>query len=295
MTKGLTGIFAAVVTPLDSDGNVDLLNIEKQVNRLAEAKIHGVVTTGTTGEFPALTVDEHKSVIKTYVEAAKGRFPVVAGIGSNSTRQVIELAQFSEKVGAVACMIVPPFYDPLTFRALYKFYEDVCGSISIPVMYYNLPGATGIHLTAAQLRELGQINGFDYMKDTSGNAKELADLLTNPPSNFTAFNGWDTLTFFALSHGARAGVWGVATVIPKECVELYNTFTMEKNLEKAREQWKYLWEVSDFLESVNYPAGIKAGLDIIGESAGSVRPPTLPIDKYDYDKFAEILSRRKYK
>lgn len=295
MTQGLSGIFAAVVTPLDSDGNVDLPNIQKQSDRLAEAKIHGVVTTGTTGEFPALTADEHKSVIKTYIEASKGRFPVIAGIGSNSTREAIELAQFSEKVGAVACMIVPPFYDPLSFKALYKFFEDVCGSISIPVMYYNLPGATGIHLTAAQLRELGQIKGFDYMKDTSGNAKELADLLTNPSNNFTAFNGWDTLTFFALSHGAQAGVWGVASIIPKECVELYNTFTVEKDLEKAREQWKYLWEVSDFLESVNYPAGIKAGLEIIGESAGSVRPPTLPIDKGDYDRFAEILSRRKYK
>ena len=295
MTRLFSGILAAVVTPLDATGEVDLKGIKKQVDRLVAAGIHGIVTTGTTGEFPALTLDEHKSVIKAYVDAVDGRLPVVAGMGSNSTREAIEMAQYSEKVGAAACMIVPPFYDPLTFKALYKFYEDVCGSISIPVMYYNLPHATGVHLTADQFRSLSEIEGFDFVKDTSGNAKELADLLTNPPSKLTVFNGWDTFTFLAMSHGAEAGVWGVASLVPKECVEFWNTFSVEKDLEKAREQWKFLWEVSNFLESVNYPAGIKAGLDIIGEYAGTVRPPTLPIEKEEDDKLAEILSRRKYK
>ncbi|CUM56136.1 unnamed protein product [Debaryomyces tyrocola] len=83
------------------------------------------------------------------------------------------MAQFSENAGAAAVMIVPPFHDPLSFKALYKFYEDVCESISIPVMYYNFPGATGVHLNAMQLRKLGDIRGLDYIKDTSGNAKGL--------------------------------------------------------------------------------------------------------------------------
>ncbi|CAN6675083.1 hypothetical protein TRVA0_084S00364 [Trichomonascus vanleenenianus] len=292
----LQGIIAAVPTPFTADGaEVDIPNIASQVDRLVDAGLHGIVTTGTTGEFPTLTTEEHKAVIKAYADAAKGRIPIIAGLGSNSTKHAIEMAQYSEKVGAAALMIVPPFYDPLSFKALYKFYQDVCESISIPVMYYNLPGATGVHLTADQLRQLGQIKGFDYMKDTSGNAKELADLLTNPSGDFIAFNGWDTLTFFAMSHGAQAGVWGVASIVPKECVELWNTLAIEKDLTRAREQWKFLWEVSDFLESVNYPAGIKAGLDIIGASAGPVRLPTLPLEKEDTEKFAKILAKRKYK
>lgn len=292
----IQGVYAAVPTPLTADASkVDIENIYKQVDRLVDAGIHGVVTTGTTGEFPALTTEEHKSVIKGYVDAAKGRIPVVAGIGSNSTQHAIEMAQYSEKVGVVACMIVPPFYDPLSFKALYQFYEDVCGSINIPVMYYNLPGATGIHLTADQLRELGNIKGFDYMKDTSGNAKEHADMLTNPSGKITAFNGWDTLTFFAMAHGAEACVWGVASVVPKECVELWNALAVEKNLEKGRELWKYLWQVSDYLESVNYPAGIKAGCELIGCPAGPVRRPTLPLEKEEVERFKKILNQRKYK
>lgn len=295
MTQKIHGIIAAVVTPMTADAqSVDLDNIKPQVDRLAEAGIHGIVTTGTTGEFPSLSLEEHKSVIKAYIDAAKGRFPVIAGLGFNSTKLAIEMAQFSESAGAAACMIVPPFYDPLPFKALYKFYEDVCGSISIPVMYYNLPGATGVHLTAAQFRELSKIKGFDYMKDTSGNAKELADLLTHPPNHLEPFNGWDTLTFFAMAHGAKASVWGVASVVPKECVELWNTFTKEKDIEKAREQWKFLWEVSDFFESVCYPAAVKAGLEIVGHSAGPVRAPTLPLEKKDHEKLAEILKKRKY-
>ncbi|PVH17122.1 dihydrodipicolinate synthase [Candidozyma duobushaemuli] len=295
MTQKIHGIIAAVVTPMTADAqSVDLDNIKPQVDRLAEAGIHGIVTTGTTGEFPSLSLEEHKSVIKAYIDAAKGRFPVIAGLGFNSTKLAIEMAQFSESAGAASCMIVPPFYDPLPFKALYKFYEDVCGSISIPVMYYNLPGATGVHLTAAQLRELSKIKGFDYMKDTSGNAKELADLLTNPSDDLEPFNGWDTLTFFAMAHGAKASVWGVASVVPKECVELWNTFTKEKDIEKAREQWKFLWEVSDFFESVCYPAAVKAALEIVGHSAGPVRDPTLPLEKKDREKLAEILKKRKY-
>lgn len=294
MTK-LQGIFAAVPTPLTSDASgIDLPNIAKQVDRLADAGIHGIVTTGTTGEFPALTTEEHKNTIKTYIDEAKGRFLVIAGLGSNSTKHAIEMAQFSEKAGAAAVMVVPPFYDPLSFKALYKFYEDVCGAISIPLMYYNLPGATGVHLTADQIRKLGDIKGFDYMKDTSGNAKEHADLLTNPSDNITCLNGWDTLTFFSMCHGAEAGVWGAASIVPKECVELWETIAKEKNIDKAREQWKFLWEVSDFLESVNYAAGIKAGLDIIGQSAGPLRLPTLPLEKEETEKFAKILEKRKY-
>lgn len=295
MTK-IQGIIAAVPTPLTADAKeIDIPNISKQVERLVEAGIHGIVTTGTTGELPSLTHEELKNTIKAYVDAVKGRFPVVAGIGSNITKDAIELAQFAEKTGAAAVMVVPPFYDPLSFKALYKFYEDVCGSISIPVMYYNLPGATGVHLTANQLRQLSDIKGLDYIKDTSGNAKELADLLTNPSDKVAAFNGWDTLTFFAMSHGAEAAVWGVASLAPKECVEFWDTFTKEKNLDKAREQWKFLWEISDALESINYPAGIKAGLDIIGQSAGPVRLPSLPLEKEEIENFTKILGKRKYK
>lgn len=296
MAPKLQGIIAAVPTPMSDDGTkVDYDNIAVHTERLIDAGLHGLVTTGTTGEFPALTIEEHKNVIKAYVDAAKGRVPVVAGIGCNSTQAAIDMCQYAEKVGAAACMVVPPFYDPLPFKTLYKFYEDVCASVSVPLMYYNLPGATGVHLTAAEIRKLGQIKGLDYLKDTSGNAKEQADILTNQTSDITLFNGFDTLTFFSLTHGAQGVVFAVASLVPKECVELWNTITVEKNLEKAREQWKFIWELADFLEGVNYPAGVKAALKIIGAPAGGVRAPTLPLEDEEVQRLSKILSKRKFK
>lgn len=291
----LKGIIAAVPTPLSPDAKlVDLATIPKIVDRLVEGGIHGIVTTGTTGEFPALTFDEIKSVIKAYVDAAAGRISVVAGFGCNSTMAAIDMAQYAEKVGADAIMMVPPYYEPFPFDVIYKFFEDVCGSISIPLMYYNLPSATNVHLNADQLRKLGEIKGFDYLKDTSGNAGEQADMLTNPSENIKCFNGYDTLTFFAFSHGAEAGVWGVASIVPQECVEFYETF-QKGDLAKAREQWKYLWELSNILEGGSYPAGIKAGFEIVGQPVGPLRLPNVPLEKEKYEELKEILERRKYK
>lgn len=293
--KKIEGILAAVPTPLTADGKaLDLENIKRQTERYIKGGIHGIVTTGTTGEFPALSVEEQKQVIKAYINAAEGRITVVSGIGCTSTEMAIEMVQFAENSGADAVMVVPPYYDPLAWKELYQFYEDVCGSINIPLIYYNLPHATGVKLDANQLRELGKIKNFDYLKDTSGNAKELTDLLTNPVEGLTAFCGWDTLTFFALAGGAEAIVWGVASIVPRECVDLWDAF-QAKDLDKARRLWKFLWEVSDFMEQGSYPVGIKTGHEIICESVGPVRKPNLPLSEEAYAKITTILAKRVYK
>lgn len=293
----LTGIIAAVPTPFTADGSqVDVAAVRATTERLIAGGIHGIVPTGTTGEFHVLSVEEYRTVVKAYIDAAAGRVPVVPGMGCMTIKAAIATVQFCEKAGADAVMVVPPFYDPLPYALLKNFLTQVCASVSIPIMYYNLPGATGIHLNADQIRELGQIKGLDYMKDTSGNAKEQVDVLTrsNENGSFTLLNGWDTLTFSALALGATAAVWGVATILPREAVELYEALAVKGDLTAARQQWKLLWAVSDFLESVPYPSGIKAGLDIIGASAGPIREPAAPLSSDEYQRFEVILSKRKY-
>ena len=154
----LRGILAAVTTPFTADGiSHRRADAARQVERLVAAGIHGLVPTGTTGEFTTLSPEEYRRVIELYVESAAGRVPVIAGIGALSTQGAIDLAQHAEKVGADAIMLVPPFYDPLDFTTLKAFLTAVAGSISIPVVYYNVPGATGIRLTAAELAALGEI------------------------------------------------------------------------------------------------------------------------------------------
>lgn len=288
----LSGILVAVTTPFTADrAEVDFVTLEREVDRLIAAGVHGLVCTGTTGEFTTLSDAEYRSVIAAYAKAAAGRVPVIAGIGALSTAVAIELAQHSEVVGADAIMLVPPFYDPLSFDTLKVFLEAVAGSISIPVVYYNVPGATGIRLTADQLAELGTIPGIDYLKDTSGDAVELANLLASKSDQIKAFNGWDTLTFFGIASGAEASVWGAAGIAPELAVEFWNAVAVDKDLDRGRELWKILWELSAFLESVNYVAGIKAALELIGHPVGGARLPILPLADADKQELRGILDR----
>jgi dihydrodipicolinate synthase/N-acetylneuraminate lyase len=288
----LRGILVAVTTPFTADASaVDEEVLASQVDRLVGAGVHGLVPCGTTGEFTTLSPEEYRRVIELYVNAAAGRVPVVAGVGSLSTAGAIDLAQHAERVGADAVMLVPPFYDPLDFGMLKVFLTAVAESITLPIVYYNVPGATGIRLTADQIAELGEIDGVDYLKDTSGDAVTLADLLASRGDRIKAFNGWDTLTFFGLASGAEASVWGTAGVVPELAVQLWETLAERGDLVKARELWQDLWAISDFLESVNYVAGIKAGLELIGHPAGPARAPIQPLPQVERERFAAILTR----
>lgn len=286
----LRGILVATSTPFTDDGSaIDEATLRDQVDRLIDAGVHGLVPTGSTGEFTTLSLDEHKRVIELVVERAAGRVPVIAGVGALSTQGAIELAQHAERVGAVAVMLVPPFYDPLRFEELKAFLRDVSSAISLPIVYYNIPGVTGIKLGAAELAEIGDIDRVNYLKDTSGDAPCYADLLVSRGDRIKAFNGWDTLTFFAIASGAEAVVWGTAGIVPELAVELWEALADQGDLARGRSLWKRLWPISDFLESVNYAAGVKAGLDLIGHPAGPTRAPILPLAKEQRARFAHIL------
>ena len=288
----LSGILAAVTTPFTADGSaVDEAALTAQAEWLIASGIHGLVPCGTTGEFPTLSPPEHRRVIELYVQAAAGRVPVVAGVGALSTAGAIALAQDAERLGADAVMVVPPFYDPLDFPTLLTFLRAVAEAISLPIVYYNVPGATGIRLDADQIAELGEIDGVDYLKDTSGDAVTLTDLLVHRTDKIKAFNGWDTLTFIGIASGAEASVWGAAGVVPELAVQLWDTLAVKGDLAEAREQWRHLWAISDFLESVNYVAGVKAGLELVGHPAGPPRAPIQPLPADQRAAFAAILER----
>jgi dihydrodipicolinate synthase/N-acetylneuraminate lyase len=284
-------VLAAIPTPFTADGSaVDADGIRAQVERMIAGGLGGIVPTGTTGEFTSLTDAEYREVIRLNVEAAAGRIPVVAGIGHTSTAGAVELARYAEQVGADAIMLVPPFYDPLSFDALKVFLRTVSEAIGIQIVYYNVPGATGIALDASQLAEISGIDGVDYFKDTSGDAVTFTDVLTNRSGVIIAFNGWDTLTFYGLTLGATGSVWGAASIVPGHAAELFRVVAEEKDLDKGRELWAPLWALSDVLESVNYPAAIKAALELTGHPVGPTRAPILPLTDEDRDRIAQALA-----
>ncbi len=171
----LSGAMTAMVTPF-REGRVDEARLRENVEFQIKSGIDGLVPVGTTGESPTLDFPEHERVIELAVEVSRGRVPVIAGTGALSTRETVELSVHAERAGAAAVMIVPPFYDALSWRELLAHYTAVADAIDIPIMYYNLPAATGVRLTAAQFRELQERAGVTCLKDTGGDAVAATEL-----------------------------------------------------------------------------------------------------------------------
>jgi 4-hydroxy-tetrahydrodipicolinate synthase len=278
------GVLPALITPFTDDGSaVDGDALAANVERLVGAGVGGLVPGGSTGEFTTLSHAERREIVEITVEAAAGRVPVVAGTGALSTEETIELSLHAQAAGAAAVMIVPPFYDALSWRELLAHYTAVADAIGVPIMYYNLPSASGVKLTAEQLREL-PISG---LKDTGGDAVAATELIqTGGP---TLLNGWDTLTFAALAAGVRAVVWGTASILPEQCVQLHRLLIDEIDLPAARELWSRLWPLCSFLESQSYSAAVKAACELVGDTTGPVRAPLLPLDDDATAELAQLL------
>ncbi|HEY6891549.1 MAG TPA: dihydrodipicolinate synthase family protein [Solirubrobacter sp.] len=267
------GVLPALMTPFTEDGSaIDTEALRAYVERLIAAGVGGLVPGGSTGEFTTLSSAERRQLVDVTVQATAGRVPVVAGTGALSTRETVELSVHAERAGAAAVMVVPPFYDPLSWRELQAHYAAIADAINVPIMYYNLPSVSGVRLTAQQLRALP----VTCLKDTGGDATAATELIqTGAP---TLLNGYDTQTFHALAAGVQAVVWGTASIIPEQCVELHRLLIDAIDLPAARELWARIWPICQLLESVSYVAGVKAGCRLVGDTTGPVRAPLLELE-----------------
>lgn len=286
----LKGILVALITPFTDDGSkIDEARLEAHINRLIKAGIHGLVPGGSTGEFTVLTTEERKQLTELSVKYAAGRVPVVAGTGATSTKEAVELSKHAAQVGAAAVMVVPPFYDAINYEQLRELLAEIHSESKLPIVYYNIPAASGLTLTPQQIADLSDV-GVKYMKDTSGNATALTELLFGLSDKITTFNGWDTLTFYGLAAGAPGGVWGAANIIPELAVELWDAVSVKGDLKRGRELWAKAWPICKFLESYNYPSAVKTGLELLGHKTGGLRKPFALLSKEQQQEFAVLIN-----
>ncbi|PWY96172.1 dihydrodipicolinate synthase [Aspergillus sclerotioniger CBS 115572] len=269
----LHGIMVALITPFTDDKTqIDAARLKAHIDHLIAAGVHGLVPGGSTGEFTTLTRQERKQLTELCVEYAAGRVPVVAGTGSTSTEEAVDLARHAAQAGAAAVMVVPPFYDPLNVEELTELMAEIREASQLPIVYYNIPAASGLTLSPKQIAGLGKV-GVQYLKDTSGNAPAYTELVFGLSDQITAFNGWDTLTFYGLAAGSPGAIWGAANIIPELAVELWNAVSVDGDLKKGRELWAKAWPICKFLESHNYAAAVKTGVELRGQSTGGLRKP----------------------
>jgi 4-hydroxy-tetrahydrodipicolinate synthase len=269
----LGGIMVALITPFTDDRTkIDEARLQSHIEHLIKAGCHGLVPGGSTGEFTTLSLAERKQLTELCVKFAAGRVPVIAGTGSTSTDEAVELSVHAAKAGAAATMVVPPFYDPVNLEQLHEMLNEIYTSSGLPIVFYNIPSASGLTLSPAEIAGLSKV-GVKYLKDTSGNAPALTELIFGLSDQITAFNGWDTLTFYGLAAGAPGGVWGAANIIPELAVELWDAVSVKGDLKRGREIWAKAWPVCKFLESHNYAAAVKTGCELVGQPTGGLRKP----------------------
>jgi 4-hydroxy-tetrahydrodipicolinate synthase len=284
------GVLPALVTPFTADGSrVNEAALADVVEHAVQGGVTGLVPCGSTGEFTCLTDAERRLVVEKTIEAAAGRVPVVPHTGALSTRQTVDLSVHAEEAGAAAVMIVPPFYEALSWEELLAHFGAVAERISIPIMFYNLPSATGTSLTVEQFQELDRA-GVRMLKDTGGDAVLATELIQRDSEGPTLLNGWDTLTVSAMAAGARAVVWGVANMLPAQCVELHRRLATDADLVGARQLWARIWPVCRFVEAHRYPAAEKAACELVGLRVGPTRAPLLPLATDDRNELGRLLA-----
>lgn len=272
----LRGCGTALVTPFQSDTQLDLEAYRKLIRWQLDSGVHFLVPSGTTGESVTLNEEEYRQVIRTCVETAAGAVPVVAGAGTNNTAQAIHLATIAEQEGADALLAVTPYYNKPTQEGLFLHFSKIAESISLPVVLYNVPGRTIINITAETALRLAQIDSIIAVKEASGDLGQVMQILDRRPADFLVLSGDDSLTFPIMAMGGEGIISVASNLIPAEMSQMVD-LALDGRWEEARKiHYRYLnlMEIN-FIETSPIP--VKYALSRMGRLEEVYRLPLCPI------------------
>jgi len=285
------GTYVVIVTPFTENDEVNLDGLESNIEFYLKNGVHGVAVGGSTGEFSALSLHEHKQIIKKTVEVVGERVPVIAGTAACSTKRVIELSKYAKGVGANGSLIVPPFYSKIKDHEIFYHYQKIAEAVDLPIMIYNNPFTSKIDMSPEFLAKLAEINNIDYVKESSGDTSRVWRIRKLSNNSMTVFCGADNLAFEQFIMGAKGWICVAANIFPKETSLLYE-YSKNREHEKARELYSTLLPICNFLEETGKFTQIaKYGLDIKGYSGGKPRAPLLPLDEKLKNQTREIIER----
>ncbi len=291
--KNIHGCITALITPFNEKGNLDKIALKKLIKRQIENGIHGLVPCGTTGESPTLSHNEHDKVIEITVREAKGRVPVIAGTGSNSTLEAIRLTKAAEKAGANASLQVVPYYNKPTQRGLFNHFSQIALNTKLPIILYNIPGRSVVDLDIKTIVELVKKNrNIVGIKEASGSIKKVKDIIKNCPKKFIVLSGEDTLNLSILKQGGKGFISVTSNLLPKECSDIYNHFISGeiRNSEKINDKLK---RINEFLFLETNPIPIKFAMNHLKLCGGQIRPPLYELSKKFSDKLTKEISKLK--
>ncbi len=288
------GSNVALITPFKDD-KLDTENYIKLINFHIENGTNGLVPAGTTGESPTLSHDEHQKVIELCIKEAKGKIPVIAGTGSNSTAEAVELTKHAEKAGADGALVVTPYYNKPTQEGLYQHYKAINDNTSLPIIIYNIPSRCVIDMTVDTMARLFELKNISGVKDATGDLKRLDQTIEKLGHEFIQLTGEDGLAFEFNKRGGVGIISVTANIAPKLCSDMQrcskSKFDNEIKEAERIDQLLQPLHKSLFLES--NPAPVKYAAKLLGLCDDSIRLPLVKINKETQEEVTKALRAAK--
>lgn len=289
----IEGVYPALVTPFTKDDEVDKEGLRRLVEYAIEGGVAGIVPCGTTGESATLSHEEHKEVIDTVVDCST--VPVVAGTGSNNTKEAVEFTKYAADAGADACLLITPYYNKPNVKGLKEHFKRIGDAVELPLVLYNIPSRTGQNVSAATMVELAaEVENIKGVKEASGDLKQIGAIIrsvTERGLDFTVVAGDDFLTLPIMSLGGKGVISVVANIAPREMSEMVAAM-LKGEVEKAKEINIRLFSLFEAMFLETNPIPVKKAAEMMGLPAGHVRLPLGALSKENEAKLRKVLERQ---
>lgn len=281
------GVIVAIVTPF-KDGRIDEKAYRELINFVIAGGAEGIVPCGTTGESATLTHDEHERVIDITVAEVGKRVPVIAGTGSNSTDEAISLTRHARQAGADAALLITPYYNKPTQKGMVAHFTAVAQACDIPLILYNVPGRTGVNMTAATTIALSAIDTIVGVKEASGDVMQIAQIIKGAPEGFTVLSGDDGLTLPILALGGEGVISVTANVAPAEVAGVVQAWRAG-DAAAARRRHLALLDLHNAMFIETNPIPVKTALAMMGKVSEEFKLPLTPMEGANRERLAGTL------
>lgn len=283
------GSLPALITPF-RDGKVDLKSLQGLLEWQLGEGTNGFVPCGTTGESPNLSEDEFSAVVSMAVSVAKGRVPVIAGTGSNSTLHAIEMTQLAQKLGVSAALVVTPYYNRPTQEGLYLHFRAIAEATTLPIFIYNIPGRSAVDMTVDTMARLSRIPNVVGVKDATANLQRVTQQRLACGPDFVQLSGEDGTALGFNAHGGVGCISVTANVAPRLCAE-FQQASLAGDLAKSRALHERLMPLHEELFCETNPAPVKYALSVLGKCAPDCRLPLAPLSEASRARVRAALNK----
>lgn len=283
------GCGTAIVTPFTKDG-IDIETFQKIVEFQIKNNADSIIVCGTTGESSTMTTEEKIEVISTAVKISKGKIPIIAGTGSNNTKEVIKMNKIVKEIGVDGVLIVTPYYNKTTQKGLIKHYDEISQNTDLPIILYNVPGRTGLNINPETVYKLAKRENIVAIKEASGNISQVAKIRSLCKNSINIYSGNDDQIIPILSLGGIGVISVLSNISPKYVNNMCNAYFNNKIKEAEKLQIDAIPLIERLFEEVN-PIPIKQAMKFIGFDCGEPRLPLIEIDKEKSNKLEEIVQK----